>query len=245
MKSKVMNVASCLALVASTALRASNAGAAPPTPQPGDYFGIISKTQALLTGGLVADLGDPDVQAKIDGLNASASALSASMRPLSAQQGTPSQAGPLPTATGALWDDLPYTSAADNNFMAQSYARLINMALAVKTPCAGRPICHNSDAAMIAQITDAIDSMSVNWYNANFSHPWGSWFTQEISLPSLLGQLLVLMYDDISWANKQKYIAAVKYDLLHSIASPSTDHFNGYRDAEGANRALEAMNFLL
>jgi hyaluronate lyase len=103
----------------------------------------------------------------------------------------------------ALWPDL--ASATDSAVISSNYGRLHDMALAWATP--GQTLYQ--DAGLLPDIVSAMDWMDAHRYNSQ-SHEFGNWFDWEIGAPTLVADIVILLYDQLTAAQLTRYMAAVE-----------------------------------
>ncbi|MES2263009.1 MAG: polysaccharide lyase family 8 super-sandwich domain-containing protein [Pseudomonadota bacterium] len=155
-----------------------------------EYDTLRASWLAQLTGGTAINTADPDIAAQTATLTANAQAHWSTMN----------------TAAGrtALWSDLATWSASTT--VTTSYSRLYAMALAYATT--GSTLQGN--AALGAAIVSALDWMQANHYGAGIAK-YNNWWDWEIGSPQYLNDIMVLMYDQLSAAQRANYLAAIDY----------------------------------
>lgn len=171
-----------------------------------EYDDLRARWDAMLTGGGAPDVADPDIS-RVVGRIANTARRNWNTMEKSAGR-------------THLWSDLPGT---DNSaFVTEAYARLRAMALGYRTPgCALA-----GDAALRADLLSALDWMNTTRYNANSSR-LSNWWDGEIGVPLWLNDITVLLYNELTAAQRAAYMAAV-------------EHFSPSVNGTGANRVWKA-----
>ncbi|MDR6882423.1 polysaccharide lyase family 8 super-sandwich domain-containing protein [Bacillus sp. 3255] len=101
-----------------------------------------------------------------------------------------------------LWSDR--ASTTDPYHILYNYGRLKDMAFLYSM--SGSPLYHNQQ--LREDIVNGMDWIYLNRYNENKSQ-YGNWFVWEIAVPLSLGELMVLMYDELSSVQINNYIRAI------------------------------------
>ncbi|MBE9918163.1 hyaluronate lyase [Paenibacillus donghaensis] len=159
------------------------------------YRDLRLKWQQKLTGGPWdgAKAADPDIHAAVDQLDQSVANDEGS--------GFWDLLNKADNRT-YLWSDLK--SATDSSQISSAYGRLRTMAVAYST--------QDSRFYQNAELRDAIirglDWLYVNRYNENKS-AYGNWWDWEIGTPQILNDVVILMYDQLTQQQKDKYMKAV------------------------------------
>lgn len=203
-----------------------------------DYAAIRGKWKQLITGGTLTSgqLADPNIQTTIATIENNARSYWASMD----------------TSAGrsAIWygDKYEYV-AGDSRFFAQTYARLRTMAQAYSL--SGTTFTATEKTAMKADIISAMDWLYDHWYNPTVipSPPsymnqasWpGNWFDFQISAPSSINDILVLMYDEFTTAQIENYVET----MLHYNTDFEYGGGKGGTLMTGANMAYKAVVYML
>lgn len=174
-------------LLAMTGLGAGSASA-------DEYDTLRQRWKDSLTGGTTYDANDPDIAAKVSSITSSAQ----------------TQWGNMDKTPGRtfLWSDKSdfETASAD---LYNNYVRLKTMALAYATK--GSALQNN--AALAADIVSALDWLySTDKYSPN-TVPYDNWWNWEIGVPKTLGDIMVLLHDQLAAAQIGNYISAIDYFL--------------------------------
>ncbi|MWV42519.1 DNRLRE domain-containing protein [Paenibacillus sp. HJL G12] len=181
-----------------------------------EYDTLRDRWNVYLTGGTAIDPSDPEIAAKISQIEMNANNDWSSMN---------KNAGRT-----YLWSDLASWSASST--ISSNYVRLKEMALAYATP--GSSLKGNTNLA--ADILNGLDWMYANKYNETKGET-GNWWDWEIGVPMNLTDTMILIYDQMSAAQKANYTKALdKFvpDPTYRTNSPS------FKET-GANRLDKAM----
>ncbi|MFC4099872.1 polysaccharide lyase family 8 super-sandwich domain-containing protein [Paenibacillus xanthanilyticus] len=181
-----------------------------------EYDGLRAKWKTLLVGGANANASDPDIAASIQSTTTKANGFWTS----------------LDTSAGrtALWSDLADWSASST--ITGSYNRLKTMAIAYAT--SGSSLQQN--ATLKSDIIAALDWLYANKYNTTKSET-GNWWDWEIGTPLILNDIMTLLYDDLSAAQRTNYLNAIQKfcpDPTKRTISPTITE-------TGANRLDKAL----
>ncbi|OIB02037.1 hypothetical protein AK95_03785 [Paenibacillus sp. LC231] len=182
-----------------------------------DEFDLLrERWHVYLTGGTTIDTSDPEIAAKISQIETNANKHWSAMN----------------TNAGRtyLWSDLANWSVSST--ISSNYVRLKEMALAYSTT--GSSL--KGDEQLAADILSGLDWMYANKYNETKSET-GNWWDWEIGVPMNLTDAMVLIYDQMSAAQKANYTKALdKFvpDPTYRTNSPSLRE-------TGANRLDKAL----
>ncbi|MCZ8520467.1 DNRLRE domain-containing protein [Paenibacillus mucilaginosus] len=153
-----------------------------------EYDALRGKWKALLTGEPGYNQADPDIAAQIGTVTEQAQTYWNTLNKTAGRT--------------ALWSDL--SDWSQSAAITSSYSRLKSMAAAYAT--GGSSL--EGNAGLAADIVSALDWMYANAYNETKSET-GNWWDWEIGAPLLLGDMMVLMYDSLSAAQKTNYFKAI------------------------------------
>jgi hyaluronate lyase len=156
--------------------------------QADDFDNLRLRWRTTLTGG-EADLTMPQIRSRLSSIESTA-------------QGYWDRLDKSPTRQ-ALWSDL--ASPTNSSHMTSSWKRLRDMALACATP--GQPLHNNPD--LLAAVRSGMDWMETNRYNARVTNKFDNWWDWEIGSPIEVGNLLVLLYDQLTPEELAKHAAAI------------------------------------
>lgn len=133
---------------------------------------------------------------------------------------------PLNTATGRayLWSDLNLATSTASATVTSTMARLRQLALALKTP--GSTL--SDDAGLTADLLSAFDWFLSTRYDA--STYYDNWWDWQIGTPLAINDFCALMYNDLSSAQLDTAMAAIK----HYEPDPTV---TGGATSTGANRS--------
>lgn len=151
------------------------------------YEELRQKWYARLTGGDY-DVNDPDIAAAISTQAQKASALWDSMN--------------LSSGRSYLWSNL--ASTTDSSQITTAYTQLKTLVLAYSVP--GSELSGNRKLAV--DIIGALDWMYTNRYNSSKS-AYNNWWDWEIGSPQTLNDVIVLMYDELSQVQIDRYLSAI------------------------------------
>ncbi len=122
-----------------------------------------------------------------------------------------------------LWENL--VSTTNSAEITSAYNNLKDMALAYSIK--GSNLYHNE--ALKVDLLNALDWMYANRYNEQKSE-YGNWWDWEIGTPKRLNDIMVLMYDDLTYTQLNNYIRAIdRFD-----PDPKVRTLNGVKET-GAN----------
>lgn len=193
-----------LAAVVTTAVTIT---AAPAVQAAGDeYDAMRARWEAALDGGPDLNLADPAIRARVDSLSADAESL------LSTMDKTP---------TSYIWSDLSNPSGSGRTAH-NTYVRLRTMALAWSTE--GTTVYQ--DPTVAANIVTALDWVNANWYNDTTVEE-GGWWEWELGIPLKLGDIMVLMYPQLTATQIGNYVAAIYHFAGSQTADPGWIPTNG------------------
>jgi len=102
-----------------------------------------------------------------------------------------------------LWTDL--ASTTDSGHLTSNWRRLRDMALAWATP--GQS--YHGNGELLAAIRGGMDWMEANRYNARVTTKYDNWWDWEIGSPIEVGNLLTLLYDQLTPDEVAKHAAAI------------------------------------
>lgn len=102
----------------------------------------------------------------------------------------------------SLWNDK--ASTTDSSHITTSYQRLKDMALAYSSK--GSTLYGNQ--TLKNEIVSGLDWLYTYRYNEN-KNEYGNWWDWEIGIPQALNDIMVLMYEDLSSTQINKYIGAI------------------------------------
>ncbi|MFB9327356.1 polysaccharide lyase family 8 super-sandwich domain-containing protein [Paenibacillus aurantiacus] len=181
-----------------------------------EYDGLRTKWKALLVGGASVNTSDADIAASIQSTTSKANGFWTSLDKSAGRT--------------ALWSDLADWSASST--ITGSYNRLKTMAIAYST--SGSSLQNN--AALKSDIAAALDWLFANKYNTTKSET-GNWWDWEIGTPLILNDIMTLMHDDLTSAQRTNYLNAIQKfcpDPTKRTISPSVTE-------TGANRLDKAL----
>ena len=147
-----------------------------------------AKYFALLTGGDAADPSEPGTAAIIHAIDS-----------MAMQQWASLDKG---ADRSCLWHDL--TNGAAGSDVLSTLGRLDLLAVACRT----RGCRLNGNTGLAADIISGVDWVYAHWYNEHLPVS-GNWFEWEISAPSCLNDIMVLLYADLSPQQIAHYCAAI------------------------------------
>ena len=156
-----------------------------------DEFDMMRQKWKDLTTGAGYDTADPDVTARLTSLKNSANSYWSSMDKSASRT--------------YLWSDAASTTVSAD--LTTAHSRLRTMALAYAT--VGCPLFTN--ATLLADTVSALDWMDANRYNATKAQ-YDNWWDWEIGVPMQLTDTAVLLYDQLSSAQRTTYMAAVDHN---------------------------------
>ncbi len=153
----------------------------------GEFDGLRAKWKEMLTGGTAYSTADPDIAAKIDAIESDAEALWDTMNKTAGRTN--------------LWSGL----GGSTTHIKETYRRLTRMALgyAVK----GSALENN--AQLRDDLVDAMKWMNANRYNTTTPSS-GEWWDREIGIPIEINNIVILMYDDFTNAERTSFMDAIE-----------------------------------
>ncbi|TDU91239.1 hyaluronate lyase [Kribbella voronezhensis] len=176
-------------LAGTTAAAAALTLELPATAAPADFAALRAKWAADLTGSAAIDPADPDYAAALGRLD---TAVKASLAKLDR------------TATRKLvFTDQPLT--ADPS-IPNTYVRLEQWATAWSTPGSQ----YHADPALLADVQAALETMNQLIYNPS-TVEFGNWWSWEIGATRPLANIMVLLYDELPAATRERYCAAIDH----------------------------------
>ncbi len=116
-----------------------------------------------------------------------------------------------------LWADR--ASETDPYITLYNYGRLKDMAIIYSIP--GSPLY--GDTGLRDDIIGGMDWLYLNRYNEN-KPVVGNWFVWEISIPQSLGELMILMHDDLLQDQLNNYIRALDHFVPDPTLRPSLNN---------------------
>lgn len=144
----------------------------------------------MLSGGAFVDTTLPAVGARLSAIESTARRNWTSMLKDSARQ--------------SLWTDLSRANISSG--ISASYSRLRAMALAWATP--GQALY--GDPGLLADIRSGLAWMDANRYNQDVPAEYDNWWDWEIGTPLNLADIGVLLYDNLSSGELDRYMAAIE-----------------------------------
>ncbi|MFC4776884.1 polysaccharide lyase 8 family protein [Paenibacillus sp. GCM10023252] len=137
----------------------------------------------------------------------------------------------LITASGrtSLWNDLSDWTVSST--ITNSYKRIRSMAIAYATE--GSALY--GDAALGTAIVSSLDWMQANKYNASIAQ-YNNWWDWQIGAPQALTDIMVLMYAQLSSAQRSAYI-----QTIDAYVPNPTVRLNSSLHETGANRSDKAQ----
>lgn len=154
-----------------------------------EFDTLRSKWKVMLTGGTSYNTSDPNIAAAISRITNTAQTNWDSMNKSSGRT--------------YLWSDL--SGAADSKALTATYGRVKTMAVAYSTY--GSPLQNNS--ALLNDVIDGLDWLYTNRYNENKTEDTTYWWDWEIGIPMALNDITVLLYNNLSSAQRSNYMTAV------------------------------------
>ncbi|WP_269867075.1 polysaccharide lyase 8 family protein [Paenibacillus caseinilyticus] len=170
---------------------AGTAEAAPP------YDALRAKWKEVLTGGENIDLSVPEITAKIQAIETTAAGYQSTLK-----RGTDRN------TCKCLW---PVSAAElpNRSYIFQSYDRLKALALAYTTQ--GSSL--RGDGMLKTDILEALDWLNANRFNGAKPGTGSSqWWYSEIGAPLRLGEIMVMLYDELTPQQIAAYTAAIDYN---------------------------------
>lgn len=175
-------------------------------PASADEFDVLRQSWKDMTTGSGYDTADPDVSSRLRTIANTASNYWAGM-----------DKSPARTF---LWSDAASTNVSAD--LTTAYSRLRAIAVAWATEGCSM----QTNAALLTDVTAALDWMNSNRYNASKAQ-YDNWWDWEIGSPLHLTDTVVLLYDQLTATQRSNYMAAVE----HNTPAP---------DMTGANRVWQA-----
>lgn len=172
------------------------------SPASYEYDQLRNKWKTVLTGGTNLQTQDPDIATKISDANSLAQ--------------TDWDTLDKSSNRTYLWADLT-PSTTVSNWVNDSYIRVKELALAYSI--VGGTLYQNSQ--LHDDIISAMDWLYANGYNENIT-VYGNGWNFNIGVPLRLSDLLVLMYDDLTAAQKANYLNALHHFQPITIDSSYT-----------------------
>ncbi|WP_144027815.1 polysaccharide lyase family 8 super-sandwich domain-containing protein [Paenibacillus sp. 32352] len=170
-------------------------------PNEGDeYDRMRLKWKKSLDGGASFDRNDPDIAAIINSTNSNASQYWRTLHTNSDR--------------ALLWDDIP-PSADTSDFVTSNYARLKTMALAYSMK--GGALYHHY--GLRDDIIEAMEFLYRDQYN-EAGNPYGNWWNWQIGVPLKLADLMVLLYDDLTKDQIERYVRTMDH-YIGDISLPT------------------------
>jgi hyaluronate lyase len=166
----------------------------PASAAPADFATLRAKWTADLTGGAGLDPTDPDYAAALSRLD---TAVRASLAKLDRT-----------TTRKLVFTDYPLTQDPS---VANTYVRLEQLATAWATP--GTQYYRN--ASLLEDLQAALESMDQLIYNPA-TKEFGNWWSWEIGATRPLASTMVLLYDELAPATRERYSAAID----HFVSDP-------------------------
>ncbi|WP_232828411.1 polysaccharide lyase 8 family protein [Kribbella monticola] len=176
-------------LAGTTAAAAALTLELPAVAAPADFAALRAKWAAALTGSAAIDPADPDYAAALGRLD---TAVKASLAKLDR------------TATRTLvFTDQPLTADAS---IPNTYVRLEQWATAWSTPGSQ----YHADPALLSDVQAALETMDQLIYNPS-TVEFGNWWSWEIGATRPLANVMVLLYDELPAATRERYCAAIDH----------------------------------
>ncbi|GAT74261.1 putative polysaccharide lyase family 8 [Microbacterium sp. HM58-2] len=174
-----------------------------------------------------------------DGSAASVPELAGVLSDMSTKAGATWSSMVRPAAAPGVWADLPLTGVSGtvmSGNMGVTFNRVFDLALAYSTAgCA-----QHGDAALAADLVDALTYLSANVYAVGKAKV-GNWWFWEIGVPRKAADILVLLYDVVPAEVRTALMAAARY-----FTPDPNWRGSGTSFAEtGANRTDKALSCAL
>jgi hyaluronate lyase len=155
-----------------------------------DDYDVLRQKWKDITTGVGYDTADADVKSRLGSITNSANSYRATMD--------------KSLTRTYLWSDAASTTVSAH--LTTTYGRLRGMALAYAT--AGCSLYTN--AALLADTVGGLEWMSSNRYNTVIAQ-YDNWWDWEIGVPMQLTDTAVLLYDQLTAAQRTNYMAAVNF----------------------------------
>lgn len=161
----------------------------PASAAPADFAALRAKWAADLTGGAGLDPTDPDYAAALARLDTAVQAALAKLD--------------RTTTRTLVFTDYPLTQDPS---VANTYVRLEQLATAWATPGSQ----YYGNAALLTDLQSALESMDQLIYNPA-TKEFGNWWSWEIGATRPLASTMVLLYDELAPATRERYCAAIDH----------------------------------
>jgi hyaluronate lyase len=155
-----------------------------------EFDDLRLRWRGMLTGGDGADLTMPEVRERLAAIDSTA-------------RGNWTGLLKAPDRR-ALWSDL--TSATVSSQITSSWKRVKDMALAWATPGTQ----HFGNPELLADVRSAMAWLEANRYNERVANKYDNWWDWEIGTPMEVGDLLVLLYEQLTPEEIRKCADAVE-----------------------------------
>lgn len=183
------------ALLLTGAVTVSGPAAAAEEEDP--FSAVRERWVASIVGDGTADLGDPDIAARIGRITSDARARWATMD----------------TAPDRTFVFSSHPGPVPNQNITQSYLGLKELAVAYRTE--GSDL--HGDPQLRDDVVGALQWLHENWYNAGIPFapqtPDNNWFAWELGVPLAMVDVLALMYDDLTAEQVEQNLAAIDHFL--------------------------------
>lgn len=154
-----------------------------------DEFDVLRvRWRETLTGGQ-ADTSLPQIRSRLTSIESTARGYLQSMDKSAGRR--------------TLWTDL--ASTTNSSHITSNWRRLRDMALAWATP--GQT--YHQNAEMLSAVRGGMDWMEANRYNARVTNKYDNWWDWEIGSAIEAGNLLTLVYEELSEAEVARHAAAI------------------------------------
>jgi len=176
-----------------------------------DFDNMRQKWVDVLTGGVNLDTSDPDIMNMVEEINDQAAAYWQDMDKSAART--------------SIWGDLT-NFQSDGYDLRHTYQRLSIMTLAYATT--GSDL--EGDITLLSDIISALDWCYANQYNSTkHSHnPYtGNWWEWSIGIPRHLGDMMILLYPDLTSAQIANWTAAMNYFMNKEASLDVVTAVNG------------------
>ena len=167
----------------------ADTGSAAPASAPADFAALRAKWVADLTGGTALDPTDPDYAAALARLDSAVQAGLAKLDRSATRQ--------------LVFTDYPLTQDPS---VANTYVRLEKLATAWATPGSQ----YHQDPELLTDVQAALESMDQLIYNPSTSE-FGNWWSWEIGATRPLASTMILLYDELPPAARERYCAAIDH----------------------------------
>ncbi|MDR2322516.1 MAG: polysaccharide lyase 8 family protein [Microbacterium sp.] len=197
-----MNRRALLGLLGAGALVAVAGGSASARTLPGgvsaaddDPLAVLVQRRAVMLAGDGSAASVPELAGVLSGMSDAATASWNGMV--------------RPAASPGIWSDLPLAGVSGtilSGNMGVTFNRIFDLALAYATAgCA-----QHGDAALAADLVDALTWLSANVYKAGKS-PVGNWWFWEIGVPRKAADICILLHDVVPADVRTALLAAARY----------------------------------